>query len=166
MEFATVVRTTAIGILSAAVAAAQSSTVNVQVSNQKNTSVGVNGRLQVAMSTSFQLAGWSYTFFSGAPNGPGNLTGLNPFHTRVQVISDGVPWTGIGSWNFNELDTMLSPIQATGDHSPEFQIGTAPAFLSGANGQILPASIPSFAQMSANLVRYYNTGGFTDNGVH
>ena len=166
MKFARVVRATAMAILAAAMAAAQSSTVNVQVSNQKNTSVGVNGRLQVAMSTSFQLAGWSYTFFSGAPNGPSNLTGLNPFHTRVQVISDGVPWTGIGAWNFNELDTMLSPIQGTGDHSPEFQIGTAPAFLSSANGQILSSSIPQFAQMSANLVRYYNTGGFTDGGVH
>ena len=130
MKFAIFVRATAIAVLAAAIAAAQSSTVNVQISNQKNTSVGVNGRLQVAMSTSFQLAGWSYTFFSGAPNGPSNLTGLNPFHTRVQVVSDGIPWTGIGAWNFNELDTMLSPIQGTGDHSPEFQIGTAPAFLS------------------------------------
>jgi uncharacterized protein (TIGR03437 family) len=166
MKFAIFVRATAIAVLAAAIAAAQSSTVNVQISNQKNTSVGVNGRLQVAMSTSFQLAGWSYTFFSGAPNGPSNLTGLNPFHTRVQVVSDGIPWTGIGAWNFNELDTMLSPIQGTGDHSPEFQIGTAPAFLSNANGQILSSSIPQFAQMSANLVRYYNTGGFTDGGVH
>ena len=166
MKLVTVAGVTALGILAAAIAAAQSSTVNVQVSNQKNTSVGVNGRLQVAMSTSFQLAGWSYTFFSGAPNGPGNLTGLNPFHTRVQVVSDGIPWTGNGAWNFNELDTMLSPIQATGDHSPEFQIGTAPAFLSNTYGQMLPASIPQFAQMSANLVRYYNTGGFTDSGVH
>ena len=59
---------------------------------------------------------------------------------------------------------MLTPIQGAGDHSPEFQIGTAPAFLSNSSGQILPASIANFAQMSANLVRYYNTGGFTDAG--
>ena len=166
MKFIIIVRCITIGLLIAANAAAQSTTVNVQVGNQVNTSVGVNGRLQVAMSTSFQLAGWSYTFFSGAPSAPANLTALNPFHTRVQVVSDGVPLTAADTWNFTELDTMLSPIQATGDHSPEFQIGTAPAFLSASNGQILLASIPAFAQMSANLVRYYNTGGFTDAGTH
>jgi uncharacterized protein (TIGR03437 family) len=166
MKFATVVRTTAIAILAAAIAAAQSSTVNVQVGNQKDTSVGVNGRLQEAMSTSFQLAQWSYTYFQGAPAAPASLTALDPFHTRVQVIQQAVPLSAPDTWDFTYLDTMLSPIQATGDHSPEFQIGTAPAFLSAANGQILPASIPAFAQMSANMVSYYNKGGFTDAGVH
>jgi uncharacterized protein (TIGR03437 family) len=166
MKFATVVRPTAIGFLAAAIAAAQSSTVNVQVSNQKNTSVGVNGRLQVAMSTSFQLAQWSYTYFQSAPAAPANLTALDPFHTRVQVIQQAVPLSAPDTWDFTYLDTMLSPIQATGDHSPEFQIGTAPAFLSSSNGQILPASIPAFAQMSANMVSYYNKGGFTDAGTH
>jgi hypothetical protein len=112
----------------------------VQVSNQKNTSVGVNGRLQVAMSTSFQLAQWSYTYFQSTPAAPANLTALDPFHTRVQVIQQAVPLSAPDTWDFTYLDTMLSPIQATGDHSPEFQIGTAPAFLSNANGQILPAA--------------------------
>lgn len=51
----------------AALGAAQSSTIQVQVSNQINPSVGVNGRLQHAMSTSFQLATWSYQFFNQAP---------------------------------------------------------------------------------------------------
>ncbi|HUB78915.1 MAG TPA: glycosyl hydrolase [Bryobacteraceae bacterium] len=161
-----IVRLVTIVFLAAAAAAAQSGTVNVQVSNQVNTSSGENGRLQLAMSTSFQLAGWSYTFFGGAPGAAANLTALNPFHTRVQVISDGIPLTGPDTWNFTELNTMLSPIQATGDHSPEFQIGTAPAFLSNSSGQILAAGIPAFAQMSGNLVRYYNTGGFTDAGIH
>jgi hypothetical protein len=54
-------------LLCAATAASQSTTVNVQVSNQINPSVGVNGRLQVAMSTSFQLASWSYQFFTQTP---------------------------------------------------------------------------------------------------
>jgi uncharacterized protein (TIGR03437 family) len=161
-----VIRPCAIVLLTVA-AAAQSTTVNVQVGNQTDTSVGVNGgHLQLPMSTSFQLAGWDYTFFSGAPNAPAQLTALDPWHTRVQVVSDGVPLTAPDTWDFTELDTMLSPIQATGDHSPEVQIGTAPAFLSDALGQILPASIPDFAQMSANIVRYYNTGGFTDAGTH
>ena len=45
---------------------------------------------------------------------------------------------------------MLTPIQNAGDHSPELQIGTAPAYMSDSLGHILPASIPDFAQMSAN----------------
>jgi uncharacterized protein (TIGR03437 family) len=140
--------------------------VNVQVGNETNTSVGVNGRLQLAMSTSFQLASYNEQFFSAAPDAATQLTGLYPWHTRSQVVSDGIPLTAPDTWDFTVLNTMLAPIQSAGDHSPEFQIGTAPAFLSDANGDILPASIPAFAQMSANLVRYYNTGGFTDNGQH
>ncbi|HTQ54243.1 MAG TPA: hypothetical protein VMI94_07265 [Bryobacteraceae bacterium] len=155
-----------IQLLALAVAAAQSTTVNVQVGNQVDTQAGVKGRLQLAMSTSFQLAQWSYQFFGGAPNAPAMLTGLDPWRTRVQVVSAGIPQTAADAWDFTELDTMLTPIQATGDHSPEFQIGTAPAFLSSSTGSILSTSIPAFAQMSANLVRYYNTGGFDAGGKH
>jgi uncharacterized protein (TIGR03437 family) len=61
---------------------------------------------------------------------------------------------------------MLSPIQSTGDHSPELQIASAPAYMNDASGYILPGSYGAFAQMSANLVRYYNTGGFEDSGIH
>ncbi len=156
----------AIGVFASAPAAPQSTTVNIQVSNQKDTTLGVNGRLQEAMSTSFQLAGWDYEFFSGAPDGPAQLTTLDPFHTRVQVVSDGIPLTAADTWDFTEMNTMLGAIQATGDHSPELQLGTAPAFLSNAQGQIIPSNIPAFAQMSANIVKYYNTGGFTDGGTH
>ena len=171
-----IIRPCAMTLLAAAAAAAQSTTVNVQVGNRINTSVGVKGRLQLPMSTSFQLADWSYQFFNGAPNAPAQLTALNPWHTRVQVVTDtsggtpqGIPLTAPDTWDFTALDTMLTTIQATGDHSPEFQIGTAPLFMGTTivpTGQILPASIPAFAQMSANIVRYYNTGGFTDNGTH
>ncbi len=160
------VRPCAIALLAVAAAAAQSTTVNVQVGNQTDTSVGVKGRLQLPMSTSFQLADWNYQFFNGEASVPAQLTALNPWHTRVQVVSDGIPLTAPDTWDFTELDTMLSTIQATGDHSPEFQIGTAPAYLSDSQGHILPASIPTFAQMSANMVSYYNTGGFTDNSTH
>ena len=156
----------AIGLLTSRTGTAQSSTVNVQVSNQINSSVGVKGRLQLAMSTSFQLASWSYQFFSGAPSAPAELTALYPWRTRVQVIQDGIPLTAPDTWDFTELDTMLTPIQGAADHSPEFQIGTAPAFLSDSSGYILASNIPAFAAMSANLVSYYNTGGFTDAGKH
>jgi len=161
-----IIRSCTIALLAVASAAAQSTTVNVQVGNQPNTSVGVKGRLQLAMSTSFQLASWDDQFFSGAPYAAGEMTALDPWHTRVQVVSDGIPLTGPDAWDFTELNTMLTPIQSTGDHSPEFQIGTAPAYLSDSQGHILPASIPDFAQMTANMVRYYNTGGFTDAGTH
>lgn len=173
MKSAIIVRLNAIVFLAAATAAAQSSTVNVQVGNQIDKTVGVNGRLQVAMSTSFQLANYSYTYFQATPAAPANLTALDPFHTRVQVTASGIPLTAADTWDFTTLNTMFSPIQATGDHSPEFQIGQAPAFLSAANGnilsnstEILPAALSAFAQMSANLVSYYNTGGFTDAGTH
>jgi uncharacterized protein (TIGR03437 family) len=150
----------------AVAAAAQSTTVNVQVGNQIDTSVGVTGRLQLAMSTSFQVASYNDSFFSGAPNATTALTALYPWRSRAQVISDGIPLTAPDTWNFTTLNTQLTPLQESADHSPEFQIGTAPAYMSDASGHILPASIPDFAQMSANLVRYYNTGGFTDSGSH
>ena len=161
-----VFRPGAIVLLAAAVFADQTTTVNVQVGNQVNTQAGVNGRLQLAMSTSFQLAPWSYQFFEVAPQTQTPLGVLFPFHTRVQVISSGIPLTAPGTWDFTELDTMFPPILATGDHSPQFQIGTAPAFLSDSSGHILPGSFSDFAQMSANLVRYYNTGGFDVSGKH
>ena len=38
--------------------------------------------------------------------------------------------------------------------------------MNDANGTLLPASVDAFAGMSANLVRYYNTGGFDARGTH
>ena len=140
-------------------AAAQSTTVNVQILNQVNQQVGVNGRLQLAMSTSFQLAGGIYQL-----NGLGLLENLFPHDTRVQVVSGGLPLSAPDTWDFTVLNTMLSPIQNTGDHSPELQIANAPAYMNDASGYILPGSYADFAQMSANLVQYYNTGGFEDCG--
>lgn len=163
--FTSVLYVCAIGLLASVTGAAQSTTVNVQISNQTDTSVGVKGRLQLAMSTSFQLANWNDQFFSGWPSATAEMTALDPWHTRVQVVSDGVPLTAPDTWDFTELNTMLTPIQGAGDHSPEFQIGTAPAFLSNSQG-ILASSIPAFAAMSANIVSYYNAGGFTDAGKH
>lgn len=153
-----------IAILPAA-ALAQNSTVTIQVSDQVNRQAGVDGRLQLPMSTSFQLAPWSYQFFQAAPGATTPLGALDPYHTRVQVINTGIPLIAPGTWDFTELNAMFAPVQSTGDHSPELQIGTAPAYLSDANGFILPSSFADFAQMSANLVRYYNTGGFTDSGT-
>jgi uncharacterized protein (TIGR03437 family) len=164
MKIAILLSVLYITFLPAAMLAQVSETVNVQVGNQINPQSGVNGRLQLPMSTSFQLAPWSYQFFSLAPTATTPLGALYPWHTRVQVINTGIPLTAPDTWDFSELNTMFAPVQSTGDHSPEFQIGTAPAYMSDSNGYILPASFSEFAQMSANLVHYYNTGGFTDSG--
>ena len=153
-------------LVCAGLGAAESSTVNVQVSNKINPSTGVNGRLRVAMSTSFQLASWSYQFFSQTPQALSTLGSLQPQHTRVQLVADSDPLTSPGVWDFSQLDPLLAPIQSSGDHSPEFQIAGAPAFMNDSSGTLLPASIDDFAGMSANLVRYYNTGGFDIGGIH
>src|ERR1700733_17315 len=153
-------------LLCAVFAAAQSNTVNVQVSNQVNTSAGINGRLQVAMSTSFQLIDFSYQFFDQTPQALPALDALQPQHTRVQLVPSSDPLTAPGVWDFSHLDPFVAPIQSSGDHSPEFQIAGAPAFMNDANGTLLPASVDAFAALSANLVRYYNTGGFDVSGTH
>jgi uncharacterized protein (TIGR03437 family) len=153
-------------LLCAATGAAQSTTVNVQVSNHFDPAVGVKGRLQLAMSTSFQLASWSYQFFNQTPQALAPLGALQPQHTRVQVVPGSDPLTSSGVWDFSQLNAMLTPIQSSGDHSPEFQIAGAPAYMDDSNGYILPASYGDFASMSANLVRYYNTGGFNVAGTH
>jgi uncharacterized protein (TIGR03437 family) len=153
-------------LLCAASGAAQSSTVNVQVGNQIDSSVGVNGRLQVAMSTSFQLTGSSYRFFQQTPQAVATLGALQPQHTRVQLVPASDPLTSPGVWDFSQIDPLLAPIQSSGDHSPEFQIAGAPAYMNDSNGYLLPASIADFSAMSANLVRYYNTGGFDAGGAH
>jgi hypothetical protein len=115
-----------------------------QVSDQIDLQAGVNGRLQLAMSTSFQLAPWSYQFFTLDPNAVAPLGALYPFHTRVQVINTGIPLTAPDTW----LHRTQRHVRADPIHRRPF----------------LPASFPDLAQMSAGLVRYYNTGGFTDAG--
>jgi uncharacterized protein (TIGR03437 family) len=153
-------------LLSAASGASQTTTVNVQVGDQINSSAGVKGRLQVAMSTSFQVADWSYQFFSQAPQALAALNGLQTQHTRVQLVPASDPLTSPGIWDFTQLDGLLPPLESSGDHSPQFQIAAAPAYMNDSNGHLLPASYNDFAGMSANLVRYYNTGGFDVAGSH
>jgi uncharacterized protein (TIGR03437 family) len=153
-------------LLCAVTGVAQFSTVNVQVSNQTNPSMGVKGRLQLAMSTALQLVSGSYQFFQQTPQALPALGALQPQHTRVQLVSTSDPLTSPGVWDFSQLNAFLPPIQSSGDHSPEFQIAGAPAYMNDSNGYLLPASIDDFSAMSANLVRYYNTGGFDASGAH
>jgi hypothetical protein len=128
------------------------------------------GPFSVAMSTSFQPAEWDYTFFTSNPTATTTLANLGPHHTRLQGISEGVPQGSNGSsstaWDFTILDSITQPVLSGGDHSPEFQIAKAPPFMYGGNdsgNSFLDTSFAQFAGYTTNLVRYYNTGGFTAN---
>ena len=116
---------------------------------------------EVAMSTSFQPAEWDYQFFTLNPTATTTLGNLQPAHTRLQGISQGVPQTTANTWDFTVLDDVTQPVLGVGDHSPEFQIAVAPAFMYDTNHNFLDPSYKTFGAYAENLVRYYNTGGFT-----
>ncbi|MGA3205884.1 MAG: hypothetical protein ABSF12_25605, partial [Bryobacteraceae bacterium] len=151
---------TACAYLGMAISLSAQTPISVQVLNQ------TNGRLQSFLSTSFQPAEWDSAFFTNVPAGAGLLWQIAPQHIRLQPISQGVPMTAPNQWDFSTLDAVLIPVIGTGDHSPELQLATGPAFMDDANGDLLPANFQAFAAYCANVVRYYNTGGFDANGVH
>ena len=140
-----------------------------------NASVTVNNStgatFDVAMSTSFQPAEWDYTFFQNFPGAATPLANLQPNHIRLQGISQGVPQGSEGmssqAWDFTILDSIAQPVLGLGDHSPEFQIAKAPAYVYTNNDSSSTFNDPNFTQFAAyaqNLVRYYNKGGFTPPG--
>jgi len=130
-----------------------------------DTSSGVNGQLNLFMSTSFQLASWGDQFFVTNPGAMTPLENLGSQHIRMQVLERDIPQDTANTWNnFPYLDGMVSPIHSVADHSPEFQIAQGPAFMYDANGNLVDQTFQSFGQYAANLVRYYNQGGFTDAG--
>ena len=129
--------------------------VTVQVS------ATVSGRLGLAMSTSFQPATYDQYFFQGNPGATGPLGAINPQHIRLQSSSDGNPQTSPTTWDFTTLDATTQPVLTVGDHSPEFQLATGPLFMYDANMNFLDPTFNQFAAYAANMVRYYNTGGFT-----
>ena len=146
----------------------------VKVASTVDTTLGVNGKLEQFMATSFQI--FQYTgeiFGTGATSSEREqqLTNLGAQHNRMQVIAGGMPMlsnTGTAEdWDFTILDTTVQPVLASGDHSPEFQIGTAPAWMCDSQGRLLvSAHAHDFAAYAANLVRYYNSGGFNWGGKH
>jgi hypothetical protein len=142
--------------------------VSAAVSSSVDTNQGVNGKLQQFMSTSFQPAEWDYQFFINHPS-TALLNTLGPQHIRIQGVSQAVPMTAntgnASDWDFTMLDAVVQPILSAADHSPEFQIAVAPVFMENAQGQFdITNYLNDFVQYSANLVRYYNTGGFTWGG--
>ena len=142
------------------------------VSGMVDQTQGVGGKLQQFMSTSFQPAEWDYRFFQNhTASEPARLNTLAPQHIRIQGLSQAIPMKANSSpqqatdWDFTMLDDVVQPILSAADHNPEFQIAVTPSFIK------LPSPLPSndanlqlFASYCANLVRYYNTGGFTWGG--
>ena len=130
-----------------------------------DTTSGVNGQLNLFMSTSFFLGSHDDQFFVTNPGATTPLENLGSQHIRMQVYERDIPQDTANTWNnFPYLDGMVSPIHSVADHSPEFQISAGPGFMYDANGNFVDQTFQSFAQHAANLVRYYNKGGFTDAG--
>jgi len=146
--------------------------IAASVGSNVDISLGVGGKLEEFMSTSFQPAEWDYPFFQNhTATEPALLNKLGPQHIRLQGLSQAVPMkanTGSATdWDFTILDAIVQPVLGAADNSPEFQIAVAPAFLNDPmTGQFIfnAANVQAFADYSANLVRYYNKGGFTWGG--
>jgi len=150
------------------------SAVVVKVTNIVDTTLGVKGVLQQFMSTSFQIAEFVGNFFgTGATQATNEstLTMLAPQHARLQPLSLAVPMKsdtgGASDWDFTLLDETAQPVLASADHSPEFEIATAPVWMCDSSGHLdLANHLKDFAAYAANLVAYYNTGGFNWGGKH
>jgi hypothetical protein len=138
-----------------------------------DTTLGVKGKLQQFMSTSFQIAEWTGNFFGTNTSArEAALTNIAAQHVRLQALSQAIPMkanTGAASdWDFTLLDQTVQPVLAVADHSPEFQIAAAPAWMTDrATGYLdVTSHVNDFAAYAANLVRYYNKGGFDFGGKH
>jgi uncharacterized protein (TIGR03437 family) len=154
-----------VALITLAPAFAQS-TISVTVFNQRNTAVGVNGRLQSFLSTSFQPAEWDSAFFQQNAGATMPLWKLAPHHIRIQPVSQAIPQQAPDQWDFSQLDAILIPVLGVADHSPEFQVAAAPYFMNDAQGHLMRSHYQDFANFAANLVRYYNQGGFDAGGKH
>jgi hypothetical protein len=146
--------------------------IAASLGNSVDTSKAVGGKLEQFMSTSFQPSEGTYQFFQNHSAGePALLNKLGSQHIRLQAVSQAVPMkanTGSATdWDFTILDAIVQSVLSVADNGPEFQIAVAPAFLNDpASGHFIfnTANVQAFADYSANLVRYYNKGGFTWGG--
>lgn len=146
-------------------AASGSATASVDVVAQASVSNVVAPGKTAFMSTSFQLADWSWSWLKDHGTSVTPLNELGAEHIRIQLLASGSPQKSEANWDFRMMDGMVKPIQGVGDKSPQMQIGQAPWFMYDANYKLLDPSFAQYAEYCANLVRYYNTGGFTVNGT-
>jgi hypothetical protein len=149
------------------------SAVVAKVGSATDTTLGVNGVLEQFMATSFFVSEWDGDFFGTNPTPLENtMTALGTQHIRLQITTpEGVPMvtnTGTASdWDFTVIDRTVQPALASADHSPEMQLATAPPWMCFSNGQLdVTNHAQDFAAYAANMVRYYNKGGFDWGGTH
>ena len=151
------------------------SAVVAAVLNSTDSTIGVNGHLQQFMSTNFQIAEWTEGFFGAGSTTTARQTTLNslqPQHIRLQALSQAIPMranNGLASdWDFTLLNQTVLPVLASADRSPEFQIAKAPDWMLDPNTGYLDMAnhLNDFATYAANLVLYYNKGGFDWDGTH
>lgn len=143
------------------------------VQNATDTSLGISGHLQEAMSTGFQPSIYNNAFFPTFPSTT-TLAALNSRHIRLQPVHATMPWLANSSpqvstdWSFSDMDKTVQPVLTVGDQSPVFQIAMAPVFLSDSSGHFIynSANLTLLTQYAQNLVRYYNKGGFDWGGKH
>src|SRR5271165_3771938 len=106
--------TASIGTYSATVTATDSQAVataslTLTVGTTTQITNTVTGRLQLAMSTSFQPAEWDYLFFTNFPSAVAPLGNLESQHIRLQPISQGIPQRTTTSWDFSIVDAVAQP---------------------------------------------------------
>ncbi len=139
-----------------------STAMTVTVGSTTQVTNSVTGRLQVAMSTSFQPAEWDYQFFTNFPAALTPLGNLEAQHIRLQPISQGIPQKSPTTWDFSIMDSIIQPVLTVGDHSPEYQIAVGPFYMYDSAHNFLDPTYGQFATYAQQIVQYYNTGGFTD----
>ena len=126
----------------------------------------IAGPLQTFMSDNLQPSdSFHASFFTRAPDAKTLLDKLGSQHIRLQTCCGAAPQQGPTAWDFSLLDPLVQPLLGLADRSPQLELGV-PAFLGDGNGGIPSSNYQAFADYGANLVRYYNAGGFDVNGVH
>jgi len=147
--------------------------VVLTVANAVDTTIGLSGHLQQFMSTGFQPSIYNNSFFTSYPSTT-DLAALGSEHIRLQPVVGALPWVANSSpqaasdWTFTALDQTVQPVLTVSDRSPIFQIAKAPGFLTNSSGQFIynSTNLALLTTYAQNLVRYYNTGGFTWSGQH
>jgi hypothetical protein len=147
--------------------------VVLTVADAVDTSIGIAGHLQQFISTGFQPSTYNNDYFTTFPSTTA-LSAMNSLHLRLQLVVGAIPWTANSSpqaasdWSFTGLDNTVQPVLSVDDNSPIFQIAIAPGFLDDANGHFIynATNLALLTTYAQNLVRYYNTGGFTWGGQH
>ena len=145
-------------------AAVGAANLNATIGASTQINSTVTGRLQLAMSTSFQPAEWNYQFFNNFPLAVTPLGNLQAQHIRLQSVSQALPQKNPTTWDFSMMDAIIQPILGVGDHSPEYQIAAGSPFMYDSSHNFIDPTFGQFATHAQQPVKYYNTGGFTDDG--